>query len=298
MKAFYTLLIMLIPFVGVGQCLSNLQIEKCSKQERLKQPDYLYIGCLINGTPNGFGKKIYEKEGIIEEGIFQNGAIINGQRKYINIDDYQVYNQCGKFSKNNLVEGLIEIIYKNNYKIIQEGFFLNGGLIDGKRTDYYIDGTIVYSNYEDSKEVSSTNNTTNYYDKNDIIGPDFEKIDLIENNQLYVDFGSQKVKAIFDTGATGLSISKAYYRILKSNSLVDDLNIDFVDGNSSTESTINKYIIVKSFKIGSFTLKNVIATVRINDKNKENFILLGLNLFDKFQNVIYNHKEKYIEIKK
>ena len=37
---------------------ANLQIEKCSKQERLKQPDYLYIGCLINGTPNGFGKKM------------------------------------------------------------------------------------------------------------------------------------------------------------------------------------------------------------------------------------------------
>ena len=28
MKAIYTLLIMLIPFVGVGQCLSNLQIER------------------------------------------------------------------------------------------------------------------------------------------------------------------------------------------------------------------------------------------------------------------------------
>ncbi|MDG1348474.1 MAG: retropepsin-like aspartic protease, partial [Flavobacteriales bacterium] len=98
----------------------------------------------------------------------------------------------------------------------------------------------------------------------------------------------------FDTGAYGISIGKRLFdRLVESGIKYRDLKMNvtvFGVGGSSE----NKYIILDEITIGEITVKNVVATVRL----EQNYSLLGVQFFDKFSNVEWDMKAETLKLYK
>tara|TARA_B110000495_G_C22933922_1_gene546048 strand:+ start:34 stop:507 length:474 start_codon:yes stop_codon:yes gene_type:complete len=140
-------------------------------------------------------------------------------------------------------------------------------------------------------------NQRNYYNKEDVLGPESETIKLNRKGfKYYVDLkfnGTEsKDHCIFDTGAFGITIGKRLYSRLKSEGLkVRDLNMKSkilgIGGTSTGD-----YVLFDTIEIGGYTIKNVIAHV-VTDND---LTLIGIDFFDKFGNVQWNRNQSSLTL--
>ena len=89
---------------------------------------------------------------------------------------------------------------------------------------------------------------------------------------------------IFDTGAESFSIGYRLFNDLKEKGLeYEDLNVDISTVGVSGVSFKSNAIVIKELKIGSYTIKNVVAIVRTLES--ANTSLLGMGFLKKFNEV-------------
>ena len=279
-------LLLISPLVGLSQC---------SKKEKKNLENYgSYYGCLNDlGMPDGKGKMTFV-EGGSYDGNWSNGNM-QGIGIYVQ-DNGLIYN--GNFENNNFTGNGTLTQKSSDYEIIQTGLFNNGTLILGKKTTIQSNGLVVDVNVENGSVISERRNDRNYYKASDISSNvESTIVSTVREDDKY--FISLKVNSVigewyFDTGADGISIGKRLFdRLVDSGIKYRDLKMNITSFGVGGSSE-NKYIILDEITIGEITVKNVVATVRL----EQNYSLLGVQFFDKFSNVEWDMKAETLKLYK
>jgi clan AA aspartic protease (TIGR02281 family) len=187
---------------------------------------------------------------------------------------------------------MIKSIRKENQALVfeQKGeFFSNGRLKNGFETKY--DGNLqTFLEYKNGKEISRSTNIDNLYIENDILGSENSiEIDLeVEGNTKYVnvnfEFEDESYRFVFDTGAESLVIGYLLFEELKSKGLAfEDTGIKKITRGVSGIPFESKVIKINKISIGSYTVKNVFASVPLLETANSN--LLGISFMKKFRDV-------------
>ena len=134
-------------------------------------------------------------------------------------------------------------------------------------------------------------NNRNHYNPDDIIGGSSSKVILeILNDAAFIEigFGNTKTNIKWDTGAYGLALSKYDFRkLLESGVEFFDLNLKAVSYGVANIPLEGKTLILNNLKIGEYTVNNVVCTYQPTMERS----LIGMNFFDKFDNVTWDKKE-------
>jgi clan AA aspartic protease (TIGR02281 family) len=285
MKKYIISLVLVLPLLGFSQC---------KKEQKSFEGYGDYFGCLNdNEQPDGKGKMTFV-EGGSYDGNWSNGNM-QGIGIYVQ-DNGLIYN--GNFENNNFTGNGTLTQKSSDYEIIQTGLFNNGTLILGKKTTIQSNGLVVDVNIENGSVISERRNDRNYYKASDIVSNISSTIvSTVREDDKY--FVTLKVNSVigewyFDTGADGISIGKRLFdRLVDSGIKYRNLKMNvtsFGVGGSSE----NKYIILDEITIGEITVKNVVATVRL----EQNYSLLGVQFFDKFSNVEWDMKAETLKLYK
>lgn len=273
----------------------------------------IYEGNWIRNNMDGFGKMTftnnegfyegswknnqYEGQGILKEvlgtqvqkseGMFANGELLSGLQE---IDFESGISSVSKVENNEVVERKL-----NRAEYVQISFgehYSNDQLKKGTIKRTYQNNMVTESEVFNGVETETKNNTKNYYSKEDIVGEeDSLTIDLEkEGNSMHVnlEFPTQTptdpVRFVFDTGASVFSIGYRLFEYLKKNGLkYDDLDIIIPTVGVRGEPTNNKLIKIHEIKIGSYTIKNIVAYVKTLET--ANMSLLGISFMKKFSEV-------------
>jgi len=253
-----------------------------------------------------FKNRMFNGKGILKNQNYNteyNGNFVNNKFTCSNCSiSYQIdenkYYEYGQFVENKLKEGIREISYTDQKKVY-DGTFQNDELKNGTKKIIYKNGQIHTTEIVNFKIINETSNISNIYSEKEIIGPLKQIIDLGVNGKklnVEIKFTNEIILSdcIFDTGAYGLSLNYKTFKALKDKNLAEKLNVDNI--NFEGVGGVDKSFMIKiySVKIGDFTLKNVIADVSY-DINRD-FTLVGINFFDKFNNVIWNKKDNTLEL--
>ena len=275
-----------------------------------------------NCNPDGEGKLVYNDSDYLLEyksGTFKNGILNgNGILVYRNGDSFE-----GTFINNKLTsgtyirnlknssikyDGLFNGIYyqgkgflktENNKNVItQDGTFISDRFANGLETNTSkINGVIIKSEYVNGISTIKERNDINSYNKKDIIGDEESvEIDLIQRGSIFdariaydveLEIGGVTGDWILDTGAMSFRIGKTLFNRLKNEGvLFTDLNKKIVSTGIGGSAN-GKLVILDEVKIGGYIVKNVVATVALDDNNS----LLGTGFLLKFSNVIWKMRE-------
>jgi len=273
----------------------------------------VYSGEWLKSSMEGIGTRLYSNQGYYK-GSWKNSMFDGiGERKIIFDTQYQLLK--GEFRNDEFYEGTNEVFFENGDKSIrrlEDGMitkteyisstfvqttdgthYSNGKLISGLQV-YIQDNIITKSKFENGIAKNKTSNIDNYYNIEDITGEDpFISIDLekqMNDDTMYVYLGFQTKKSIkpvrfvFDTGAEMFSIGFKLFENLKKNGLVyENLNIVISTVGVRGEPTENKLIKIKELTIGTYKVRNVIASVETLES--ANSSLLGVQFLKKFKEV-------------
>ena len=272
----------------------------------------VYDGGWVRGEMEGSGV-MTDSNGQVYDGQWKNNSK-NGQGILTIINKGQIQKSEGFFVDNQLLTGVKEIDFGNgmssvsqveNKKIIER--ILNtvdcvlysygkhrsdGQLENGTKKYVYEDNIVIESEVFDGVETEIKNNTKNYCIENDIVGKDdFIAVDLERDGNsmiIYLGFSTETtiepVRFVFDTGAEVFSIGFRLFDYLKKNGLkYDDLNIVVQGVGVSGVPSDNKLIKIHELKIGSYTVKNIVAYVETLPT--ANMSLLGVSFMKKFSEV-------------
>jgi len=270
-----------------AQCLSgDCQDGVGEKKIKYTNGDScVYNGLFQFGTFNGEG--ILQCEIYSEEGIFENGDLIEGEYTRDNLF------QRGNFVNRNL-HGRIcyEKSQDENGNIsINEGRFVNGALFEGKAITKYIDGLIDECIFEDGELLGCTNNTENNYISSDIQGADSTTFNVVYvGNQAYVpiSMGSVNMNILWDTGAFGLVFSKSDFAKLQENGAeLYDLNLSTQTVGVLHIPSEAHYFILNDLRIGEMVVNNIVCLYNPDFENS----LLGLDFFHKFSDAEWHMKD-------
>jgi len=255
----------------------------------LTSPDgNVYKGNFVENKKQGqgietlyFDGQTQVKDGFFSENNFQYGkeTITFESSGIINTYEYKDFD-------------IIKAVRKENQALVSEQigeFFSNSRLKNGSEINY--DGNLqTYLEYKNGKEVSRATNIDNRYNEQDIIGSeDRIEIDLeVEGNTkyMYVNFESEDepYRFVFDTGAESFVIGYLLFEELKSKGLAfEDMGIKKTTRGVSGIPFESKVIKINTISIGSFTVKNIYASVPLIETANSN--LLGISFMKKFRNV-------------
>ena len=262
--------------------------------------------CLKGDCINGFGIQtgMYDANYSKYTGNFKEGKFHCDDGELIIKKDNYTLKSKGKFVNGNFFEGIQNIKWKTNNKNspkeeINSGFFENGKLKNGEAKFILTDGRIINYEIDNFIKKTSISNILNNYSVNEISGPANQLLKINQSGtKLYLelDFTNDVVisNCVFDTGAHGLKLNKKTYNELRKQNLVERLEIDKTKSRGVGGTTDIFYVEIKSVIIGDFKVDNVIATVDLS--NNDPPILVGINFFDKFKNVIWNKKDNTLEL--
>ena len=248
---------------------------------------------------NGFlvqGERKFS-EGPVYKGVFENDKIISGTLFFK--DENVTLNYEGGFNNGNF-QGNGKLITENPYEIItKEGRFFGGELFDGNIEEKNKNnGIIIRSKLTNGISEVIFRNDINRRDSNDIIGDnDFTEINLIQrgsvdDNRLAYDvkleINGVECEFLLDSGAMSFTVGKLMYeRLKKAGVKYSDLNnikrVFGVGGEALTNT-----VIFDEIKIGDYIIKNVVASVMLEDNSS----LLGTGFLLKFSDVVWKMNEK------
>lgn len=286
-------------------CLIFITLFICFSTSIVKaQPN-----CLKGDCFNGFGILT----GMIKDanyskyiGNFKDGKFHCDDGELIIKKDNYTLKSEGRFVNDYLFEGTENLKWKTKTKNtitskeeINSGFFENGKLKNGERKVIFTNGTIKNFEIDNFIKKTSISNVLNKYSVNEISGPANQLLKLNQSGtKLYLELGFTndivKSNCVFDTGAHGLKLNKKTYNELRKQNLVERLDVDKTKSFGVGGSTDIFYVEIKSVIIGDFNVDNVIAAVDLS--NNDPPILVGINFFDKFKNVIWNKKDNTLQL--
>lgn len=271
-----------------------LAFPQCN-EETISYTNGNYIGCVnYEGQKDGKGVFTYniDTQTQIQEGIFKNDNFISGvfTVKFSSGD-----NRITTYS-NYQTEIIESDIYEweNGDKI--ETFYSNGEKVKEIETNGpgNLQGLITTKIYnQNSNPIITTNIDNNRY-PDDIIGnDDFTEINLIAgDNKFKISIGFIKndgsienVPILFDSGAQDLFIGYRLYQELLLNSNITDMNV-LITGEGVGSKFETKVIKINEILIGNYRVKNVIATVPLNEEI--NSSLIGIGFLKKFKEVLWS----------
>tara|TARA_Y100000766_G_C18863313_1_gene584381 strand:+ start:368 stop:1456 length:1089 start_codon:yes stop_codon:yes gene_type:complete len=270
-----------------------------------------YEGNFIDGKFEGQGQLTYENSQGYYVGSFKNNMLSGKGIQNLYFDD-QTQVIDGFFKDNDFENGTIIISYSDgiidtheykDFKLIKTvskedkilvfeqigEFFSNGTLKNGSEINY--DGNLqTYLEYKNGKEISRATNIDNRYNEQDIIGSDDSiELDLeVEGNTKYINVNfesdDEPYRFIFDTGAESFVIGYLLFEELKSKGLAfEDLGIKMTTRGVSGIPFESKVIKINTISIGSYTVKNIYASVPEIETANSN--LLGISFMKKFRDV-------------
>ena len=202
------ILLVSVPFVVNGQC----------KKEYKKFENGSYFGCFNDsGVPHGEGTYTWS-DGDKYVGPWENGKR-HGQEGTMTIKDLnttQVYTGGWKNDKKH-GQGILTTTYSDQ-KQIKTGYYKSNVFWNGTRVIEFNEGevrTYQYNDGEESEEYIS--NQRNYYNIEDISGPESETIKLNRIDfKYYIDLKFNGVESknhcIFDSGALVLGLVKDFLK--------------------------------------------------------------------------------------
>jgi hypothetical protein len=168
------------------------------------------------------------------------------------------------------------------------GSFVNSKF-DGKGTSYYMNGLEWIGMWEKGEQLDGHLNVENYYNPEDIIGEatsieiHLQKVEGLKNTFIIpISFGDIDQDFLFDTGASGMSISKSFLSKLKKNNVnITTIHIKNQTAEDASGRPIKvKYVLIDNISIGDYTLNNVVAMVNLETKDAS--LLFGSEVFNKF----------------
>ena len=224
---------------------------------------------------------------------FRNGDIFDGEWK-----DRKIWKGIYTWKEGDIFDGE----WKEGRKWKGLYTWVDGDVFDGEWKNGAQWNGIMYSEthlhkieqYFQKGKTTNKGIAKNFYNEEDIIGTtDYTEIKLKkdESQNLYyitIKINNIKTDLIFDTGAEILSIGlKEWKRLVKSGIKYTDLNEEHkVTGIGGKIKA--KLIVLKEIQIGTYTIKNVIASI---DSEGDNPSLFGISLLTKFQNIQWDMKE-------
>ena len=288
MKNIIFSLLFIIPVIGFSQC-------KKENKEFVENSYYYgsYYGCLNDrGLPEGKGGIEFSSGGSYE-GNWESGKM-SGNGVYISNE----WKYEGQFQDGRMTGKGVFTQVSPDYTIIQTGLFNNSNLIKGTEKVIHSNGVIIVNTFLNGSVISERRNNRNYYEASDISSNvESTIVSTVREDDKY--FISLKVNSVigewyFDTGADGISIGKRLFdRLVDSGIKYRDLKMNITSFGVGGSSE-NKYIILDEITIGEITVKNVVATVRL----EQNYSLLGVQFFDKFSNVEWDMKAETLKLYK
>ena len=296
------LILLLLPLFCLGQQKTIKQEGDIQngKGEHIFVADngrkYTWIGTFKNGRLEGEDceEKIENQEFTQTlKGLFEQGELIKGVIEHQG--EYR-YILSGSF-KNNKLHGSnckSEEFFKIGDVRIENGKFINGSLIDGSFDYKWANGRQKFCQYKDGEETDCTTNDRNHYNRDDIIGGSSSTVLLeILNDAAFIEigFGNTKTNIKWDTGAYGLVLSKYdFKKLLESGVEFFDLNLKAISYGVANIPLEGKTLILNNLKIGEYTVNNVVCTYNPTQQRS----LIGMNFFDKFDNVKWDKKNEYL----
>ena len=250
------------------------------------------------------GTETWKKNGSIYRGGFKNYNYHGPNGFLKTISDNVVITREGLFKGGLLVEG-VSSIETDSRIITKKGTFFNKELENGEELiNEKYSGIIIRKTYTDGTALVTYRNDQNSFNPSDILGSD-TSFDVSLNRkgsinearlayEISLEIDGVSGDFLLDTGAMGFSIGKKMFERLK------DQGIEFIDLKKEKTSvgvggeSQGKLILLNNVKIGSYTLKNVVATVSLD----HNFSLLGTGLLLKFSNVIWDMKREVLTLYK
>lgn len=247
-----------------------------------------YVGSFNNDMYSGqgiqtlyFDEQTQVRDGFFNDNTFQHGTetITFNTSGIIDTYEYKDFD-------------IIKAVRKENQLLVSEQigeFFSNGRLKNGSEINY--DGNLqTYLEYKNGEEVSRSTNIDNRYNEKEIIGSDDSiELDLeVKGNTKYINVNfeseDEPYRFVFDTGAESFVIGYLLFEELKSKGLAfEDMRIKKITRGVSGIPFESKVIKIRTISIGSYTLKNVYASVPLIETANSN--LLGISFMKKFRDV-------------
>ena len=272
----------------------NSLYSQCN-QETITYDNGNYIGC-VNYEGERHGKGILtlnlDSQTQIQEGVFENDKFIKGT-VIVKFFDGDTRTTIYSNYQTEIIESDI-YEWENGDK--RKTFYSDGEKVKEIETNGpgNIQGLITTKIYnQNSSPIITTNIDNNRY-PDDIIGnDDFTEINLIAgDNKFKINIGFIKndgsvenVPILFDSGAQDLFIGYRLYQELLLNSNITDMNV-LITGEGVGSEFETKVIKINEILIGNYRVKNVIATVPLNEEI--NSSLIGIGFLKKFKEVLWS----------
>tara|TARA_B110001452_G_scaffold263436_1_gene264865 strand:- start:139 stop:1149 length:1011 start_codon:yes stop_codon:yes gene_type:complete len=280
-----------------------------------KESSTTFEGTFLNKKLNGDSCKIITKNQS-QIGLFKNGILIKGIYTYKEPNLIQVSEGEFDNSINLINEGILKIT-NDDGEYIERGFFISGELNDKNGYIKYTDGKIYEGEVKNGTadgigkltypsggiqkglyiEGEFQDGININYDE--IIKKDTYTIPLFHNEEsgLYyieIEINGTKIKTVFDTGASFLSVDKGYLYSAKKDGLVEKVSsINTRDANNNIYS--NDLYLISSIKIAGHEAY-LIPTV---GKSEGKPSLFGIGVLKRLgSTIIVNLEQNYISVLK
>jgi predicted aspartyl protease len=166
---------------------------------------------------------------------------------------------------------------------------------------YKNSGVEIISNFVKGIPIVVNRNDINSFNVEDIVGAsEYTEISLLQRGTIFdaqlaydveLEINGVKGEWLLDSGAMGFTIGNIMFEKLIAN------GVNYKDLNKTVKSfgiggeAYGDLVVLEEVKIGSYVVKNVVATVLDTPTS-----LLGTGFLLKFSNVIWNMKEKKLTI--
>ena len=256
-------------------------------------------GVWKNNRLDGIGKTVFS-DGQEYEGVYENGKLVEG--KFLSAIKDVIWTYEGAFNGNYFQGKGVERIESKNQIKINDGEFFSDKLYEGKETLLYKNsGVEIISNFVKGIPIVVNRNDINSFNVEDIVGAsEYTEISLLQRGTIFdaklaydveLEINGVKGEWLLDSGAMGFTIGNIMFEKLIAN------GVNYKDLNKTVKSfgiggeAYGDLVVLEEVKIGSYVVKNVVATVLDTPTS-----LLGTGFLLKFSNVIWNMKEKKLTI--
>ena len=283
-----------------------------------------YKGYFVEDKQEGQGEYIDASRKIFYQGSFENN-MFSGLGELTISSGNQTQVKKGTFYNDNLQEGtntittsqglvivnkyeggmLVQSIRKEGETIVSEQygeFYSNNSLKNGFKKTYQ--GNLKISQeFKNGEEISRSSNIDNQYIPENIIGSNASiEIDLeIDGNTKYLNLNfetdGEPYRFVFDTGAESFVIGYLLFQELKLKGLkYQDMDIQKTSIGVSGIPFESKVIKIHEIFIGSYSVKNVFASVPLIESANSN--LLGISFMKKFKDVKWSLNDNKLTFEK